>query len=198
MDRDDGPAWVEIVADRKIREAMEEGRFENLPGKGRPLNLETYSRLPAELRAAHRLMKEANILPDWIELSRSIRTAEEKWERRREQFLSRRRNMRAPDPVREQPACARMDRLRTAFLSDMAKDLASINRDIDKLNLIAPSPAQGRCRLPMVRMMEQLEAELPPLLAAETAGPAPWREELRPAGPVRLSNIVLPRRRGEF
>jgi hypothetical protein len=39
------------LAERKIEEAVREGLFDNLPGRGRPLVLEDLSRVPPELRA---------------------------------------------------------------------------------------------------------------------------------------------------
>lgn len=38
--RDDGPVPYESWIDRQIREAMERGAFDNLPGAGKPLNLD--------------------------------------------------------------------------------------------------------------------------------------------------------------
>src|SRR5438105_12648242 len=70
-------SWIEIIADRKIREAQEEGAFDNLPGKGKPLKLDFDPNVPPELRAAYRLMKEAQILPDWIQLDKEVRVFQE-------------------------------------------------------------------------------------------------------------------------
>src|SRR5258708_20773892 len=72
-------SWIEIIADRKIRDAQEEGAFDDLPGKGKPLKLEFDPRIPPEQRAAYRLMKEAQLLPDWIQLDKEVRQREEQW-----------------------------------------------------------------------------------------------------------------------
>ena len=47
----------ENIAERKIREAMAEGAFDNLEGKGRPLNLEEDPFEDPSLRMAHRLLR---------------------------------------------------------------------------------------------------------------------------------------------
>jgi hypothetical protein len=39
------------IAEARIREAMERGEFDDLPGKGRPLVLEDLSRVPEDLRS---------------------------------------------------------------------------------------------------------------------------------------------------
>jgi len=61
-----------LVAERKIREAMEEGAFEGLEGRGRPLDLrENPFEDPSE-RMAHRLLKNNGFAPEWILEAREI------------------------------------------------------------------------------------------------------------------------------
>lgn len=63
---------IELIADRKIEEAMLEGKFDDLPGKGKPLPLDEEWFAPPELRPAIRLLKSAGVLPDWMERAREI------------------------------------------------------------------------------------------------------------------------------
>lgn len=51
--------WVE----KHIKEARENGEFDNLPGAGRPLILDDDSGIPEELRTAYRILKNAGYLP---------------------------------------------------------------------------------------------------------------------------------------
>lgn len=51
--------WVE----KHIKEAQENGEFDNLPGAGRPLILDDDSGIPEELRTAYRILKNAGYLP---------------------------------------------------------------------------------------------------------------------------------------
>ena len=53
----------ETIAERKIREAMAEGAFDNLSGKGRPLNLEEDPYEDPSLRMAHRLLRNNGVRP---------------------------------------------------------------------------------------------------------------------------------------
>jgi len=55
-----------LVADRKIREAMEEGAFDGLEGAGHPLDLEENPYLDPALRMAHRLLRNNGFAPSWI------------------------------------------------------------------------------------------------------------------------------------
>ena len=47
------------LAEERIREAQKNGVFENLPGKGKPLVLEDLSLVPADLRLAYHVLKNA-------------------------------------------------------------------------------------------------------------------------------------------
>ncbi len=64
----------EIIAEQRIREAIERGEFDRLPGAGRPLVLEDDSMIPHELRAAYRILRNAGCLPPELELRKEILT----------------------------------------------------------------------------------------------------------------------------
>jgi len=64
-------AW-RLVAERKIEEAMEEGAFEQLEGKGEPLDLREDPFVDPSLRMAHRILKNNGFAPAWIEESKDI------------------------------------------------------------------------------------------------------------------------------
>src|SRR5215475_1576564 len=62
----------EKLIEEKIREAMENGEFYNLPGKGRPLDLDAYFATPADLRLGFSVLKSACCLPVEVELQNEI------------------------------------------------------------------------------------------------------------------------------
>ena len=62
----------ERIAEQKIREAIAGGEFDNLPGAGRPIDLEEYFRTPETLRMAYSILKSANCLPEELELMKEI------------------------------------------------------------------------------------------------------------------------------
>ncbi len=70
-------AIFDKIAEERIREAIEHGEFDDLPGRGKPLKLEDDSHLPADLRLAYKVLKNANCLPPELELRREIRTTEQ-------------------------------------------------------------------------------------------------------------------------
>ena len=58
--------------DEKIEEAIAKGEFDNLPGKGKRLDLDGYFATPEHLRMAYSVLKSADIIPEEIELLRQI------------------------------------------------------------------------------------------------------------------------------
>lgn len=60
------------MAEQKIQEAMKEGAFDQLPGKGKPLELKDLSHIPEELRPAYLMMLNAGLLPEPLHLGREI------------------------------------------------------------------------------------------------------------------------------
>ena len=57
---------IDQWAERHIASAQDKGLFDDLPGAGKPLLLDDYSHVPAELRAGYRLLKNAGYLPPEI------------------------------------------------------------------------------------------------------------------------------------
>ena len=60
------------IAENRIREAMAQGQFENLPGAGQPLNLEEYFSTTEDLRMAYSILKSANCVPAGVELLNEV------------------------------------------------------------------------------------------------------------------------------
>jgi DnaJ-like protein len=66
------------IAERKIREAMARGELDNLAGKGMPLAMdEDLTGVPAELRMAYKILKNAGFVPPEVELRKEIVTLRE-------------------------------------------------------------------------------------------------------------------------
>jgi uncharacterized protein YutE (UPF0331/DUF86 family) len=59
-------------ADEKIKEAMAMGEFDNLAGKGQPLDLDAYFATPEHLRMGYSILKSADIIPEEMELLKQI------------------------------------------------------------------------------------------------------------------------------
>jgi hypothetical protein len=60
------------IVESIIKEAMESGEFDNLPGKGKPIDLSEYFETPEEVRLAHSVLKNAGMTPREVELLKEI------------------------------------------------------------------------------------------------------------------------------
>lgn len=68
-------AW-EKIAENRIAEAVARGDFENLPGKGQPLDLTAYFSTPSDDRMAFSILKNAGIVPAEVELIKEVEALE--------------------------------------------------------------------------------------------------------------------------
>ena len=64
----------EKLIEKMIKEAMAKGEFDNLEGRGQPIDLTDYFAAPEDVRIGHKMLKDANIIPEELEL---LREAEE-------------------------------------------------------------------------------------------------------------------------
>ncbi|WP_172200174.1 DnaJ family domain-containing protein [Saccharibacillus qingshengii] len=60
--------WLSWLAEQKIEEAVRRGEFDDLPGSGRPIVPEDLSGVPEELRVPYRILKNAGMLPEELQL----------------------------------------------------------------------------------------------------------------------------------
>ncbi len=70
------PGFYKIVEER-ILDAQRKGEFDNLSGKGQPLDFEESGSVPEDLRIAYKILKNADYLPPEIELKKEIVNTEE-------------------------------------------------------------------------------------------------------------------------
>ncbi|KKI89089.1 hypothetical protein WQ54_28105 [Bacillus sp. SA1-12] len=66
-----------IIAEDKIRKAIEEGEFDHLPGQGKPLKLEDLSHIPEDLRVAYKVLKNSKMLNDVDRLKEELMRIED-------------------------------------------------------------------------------------------------------------------------
>ena len=137
-DRRDWESWI----DQRIREAQERGEFDDLPGKGQPLNL-TPNPYAQEQELAFKVLKDAGYAPEWIELDKAIRKKVERaratlarrwlWHNERLSELSGRSDRWAE---------AEQGRVRDGWRKAVAsfeEEVEAINREIADLNLKVPA-----------------------------------------------------------
>ena len=63
---------LDLIAERKIAEAISRGELEDLPGQGRPLDLDDDALVPEDLRLAYRILKNAGFVPPEVQALNEI------------------------------------------------------------------------------------------------------------------------------
>jgi hypothetical protein len=72
----------ESLIDQIMNKAQADGLMDNLPGQGRPLELDDDALVPDEYRLGNRMLKSSGFAPPWIEAQREIeqeRTKLDSW-----------------------------------------------------------------------------------------------------------------------
>lgn len=154
----------ESAVERQIREAIENGEFENLSGAGRPLDLDENPYAPPEWRMTFKLLKDAGLAPDWIEQGKEIRRellALDRWFAQQQDW-----HRKLPGRMKELPADKlisereRLIRLREETCRSFRRRADEINRVIDLYNLKAPRASLQRTKISIDeeirRFLEQL------------------------------------------
>ena len=60
------------IVEAIIKEAMERGEFDNLPGKGKPIDLTEYFETPEDVRLANSMLKNAGMTSREVDLLKEI------------------------------------------------------------------------------------------------------------------------------
>ena len=60
------------IVESLIKEAQERGEFDDLPGKGKPIDLTSYFETPEELRLAQSVLKNAGMTSPEVQLLKEI------------------------------------------------------------------------------------------------------------------------------
>jgi|SRR6185436_6995136 len=71
---------IEKFVEEQVRRAIEAGEFDNLPGRGKPLDLRAYFETPEDLRMAYSILKSNNFVPEEVELLKDIDTLKKRLE----------------------------------------------------------------------------------------------------------------------
>jgi hypothetical protein len=61
---------LDKIVEEIIKKARERGEFDNLPGRGKPIDLSEYFETPEDVRVAQSLLKNSGFQPPEVELFR--------------------------------------------------------------------------------------------------------------------------------
>lgn len=143
--------WESLV-EQKIREAMEQGEFTDLSGKGHPIDLSENPYEDPGWRTAHRLLRNAGFAPAWIEERKEI-DAELDIAR---VGLSRVWKIleNARGTANEAGATARWEQAQAEFVEKVHE----LNRRINAWNLKAPAAGFQQKRIDAEREIERVRS----------------------------------------
>jgi hypothetical protein len=68
----------EDLVETKIKKAMDNGAFQNLKGKGKPIDLSKYYGIPEHLRLGYQILRNAGYLPEEVRLKKEMEVIKEK------------------------------------------------------------------------------------------------------------------------
>ncbi|NUQ39034.1 MAG: DUF1992 domain-containing protein [Caldilineales bacterium] len=124
--------WVE----EKIRAAMEQGEFDNLPGKGKPLRDPRNPFLAADQQLAHDLLRNSGHTLPWLDDRKEI-----------DQRIAAAHQALQQAHTRYRQATPAQETAWEAAVQRFAQEIIEINRLIDIYNLKAPSTQVHKLRL---------------------------------------------------
>ena len=122
-----GPDW-ETLIERQIREAVDEGKFDDLPHRGEPLPNDD-NPYAGDWGLAFHVLKNAGVAPPWIEADKEVRALLD----RRDALIARAGAGLAPSPIG-----------RRRDLDALADLVTKINGAIARVNAEAPTDRQRR------------------------------------------------------
>ena len=147
--------------DEQIQEAQARGDFDNLPGIGKPLNLDENPFI-GDKAMAYSLLKQNGYAPPEVELAKEIRTHFEKAQQKLEKLRQQRKSLfarRIPPFASEKRAFNDALEKATTQYDQLLREL---NRKILNLNLITPSPMH----MPIYeveKLVQQFRTSCPPI-----------------------------------
>jgi len=163
------------IAEQKIQEAIEEGKFDDLPGKGKPLAPDDDLVTPPHLRMAHKILKNANALPEWVQLRKDI--ADERKEiaalRARLVRENQSRCARIAGLPQDHPHVTQAAEWHAKSHAAYLRRLKGVNTWILKFCMSAPSTAEPLIPYLIVAEMESFDADFPAPSVAIVSPPPP-------------------------
>ncbi len=147
--------WKSVI-EKKIQQAQEEGKFDNLPGEGKPLNLTENPHEDPAMRTANHLLSNSGFAPAWIEdrqginagLEQAVAALERGW-----QWYQR--------AVAREGRQAWVDAEWARTLAVFRERAEALNKQIDTHNLQVPSLQLEILRIDPERIIERVQKTPP-------------------------------------
>ena len=136
----------QALVEQRIKEAMDNGVFDNLPGAGKPLNLNQNPYQEPGQEWAFDWLKRNNFAPEWIERNKAIE---------RELETARIRLEAAWQQYKDDPTYKSNWKAAVARFEDT---LRKLNKKIDDFNLVAPTISAQRKHIHLESELRRINA----------------------------------------
>ncbi len=155
-----------INVNKQIEEAMERGEFADLPGKGKPLKLDTNPYISPQARMTNRLLKENGFAPRWVELQKEIKQENTQLERILINLKARRERLAAivqQYPHRREVISQTFEHERARGIEQYSEKLENLNRKIQRVNLLMPTRNRQYALINRAQMLARFQKACPSL-----------------------------------
>ena len=155
-----------INVNKQIEEAMERGEFANLPGKGKPLKLDTNPFLTPQARMTNRLLRENGFAPRWVELEKEIKQGKTQLERILINLKARRKRLATIGrqyPHRREVISRTFEQERARVITQYSEKLENLNQKIQRVNLLMPTRNRQYALINRVQALDYFQKACPSL-----------------------------------
>jgi len=131
------------MIEEKIQRAIEDGAFKELPGKGKPIQFDGDQNRNSEHWLVNKVLKNADLLPPWLELDKEIRSNLETLEQillKHSEFLKEQKQSLLQDNrlLKQKNYLKSLIGRHQSQKKQYIELLLSINPKIKKMNLLVP------------------------------------------------------------
>jgi hypothetical protein len=172
LEADEAIIKLERIAERRIREAIEAGEFDNLRGHGKPLSTDDDNPyVPDDMRVAFKVLQNSGYAPDWMVLAQEIEAGIERlrasadihFRLLREQLADISADTQAIN--RLAPEVRRLKALHRRAAIQHEQAILEINRKINTFNQTVPIASLLKVPLSLEQEMRNYEDRVPAYLS---------------------------------
>jgi|FLYN01.1.fsa_nt_gi hypothetical protein len=149
------------LAEKRIREAIEDGHMSHLAGEGKPLQLDDDPNTPQDLKLAYKILRDNGLAPEWMMMGRELD------EQRARLLANVRRGVRAyqgalgdagriADPLRSAERRQRIDAAWQTARDTFCEAAAGFNRQVTSYNLKVPTGISHKPYLDIEREINRM------------------------------------------
>ncbi len=146
------------LVENQIEKARSKGAFDNLPGAGKPLNIEENPYVDPEMRMALKILKDNDFAPYWIELGKEIEADWIEIRRKTDYFKRSAKQTLSKDIIAAKKE--RFEKRKELFYHEIREKINATHMKIIDYNLHCPTYKQGRSNINPEFEIEKLIKEI--------------------------------------